>query len=184
MTTALSIAREFVRLSHDGEAPDPLSLPRLQWLLFLGQGWSLNVRRANLFPEKIHSRATGPQVQGIKHAVGAEAADAIGKRGLRGGHPLGEEEAAFVLAVWEAYRHLSVTGLSGLLPDVVSKTSAVIAETALSELVARLPVPEAIAAHRNTMERLEAAAKERLDALPPLDKEAFRAAAVRPKAAV
>ena len=61
MSTAVSVAREFVRLSFAGPEPDPLTGPRLQKLLYYAQAWHLALNGDPLFDERMRRGWMGPQ---------------------------------------------------------------------------------------------------------------------------
>ncbi len=79
MSTALSVARELVRLSFENAEPDPLTGPRLQKLLYYAQAWSLAARGCCLFPEPIQARRGGPVVRAVRPARGS----VVGPKDLR-----------------------------------------------------------------------------------------------------
>jgi uncharacterized phage-associated protein len=188
------VAGEFVRLSYTGREPDPLTRLRLQKLLYYAQGWSFVVRGANLFPDVIQARRFGPSVRSVESALPRDITDGvIGKKQLAGQHPLSEEVAAFVRAVWEAYRGYSASSLSQMAqedgpwretwgertPDAAGAET--IAPVAIADYFARQPVPGPISEHRNYRLEQERRAREEMAAMPPLDIEKFRALAPRAK---
>ncbi len=158
MADALSVAKELVRLSFAGTEADPLTNLRLQKLLYYAQAWSLVVRRANLFPEDIQVWRHGPAVRPVYKALPhGPKAGLITEADLRGAHPLDEEEAAFVRALWESYRRYSATQLAEMAraePPWIetrgaggAETGDVIRESALERHFQTQYIPDPIAAH-------------------------------------
>ena len=179
MATALSVARELVKLSASGPEPDPLTGLRLQKLLYYAQGWSLSIQGANLFAEPIQARRTGPAIRAVQGALprGAEMAS---KKAFADAPPLKKEEAAFVNAVWEAYRPFSAGRLAEMMQAEVpwrDADSEKIDDRALADWFDRQMVPAPLLAHRERRERMRQQAREELAAMPPLNLGAFAAAA-------
>jgi uncharacterized phage-associated protein len=193
VSTAASVACEFVRLSYAGAEPDPLTNLRLQKLLYYAQAWSLAVRGASLFPEKIQARRSGPVVRPVQSALARVVGDGVvGPKDLASAPPLDEEESAFVRAVWEAYRPFSASSLSEATREEAPWRQAwgeraaadagaeTIPAEAIADYFSRRPVPGPIAAHKRWRQEQERLARERLEAMPPLDFDAFAAMAARP----
>jgi uncharacterized phage-associated protein len=191
MTTALSVAKELIRLSYAGE-PQPLTPLSIQKLLYYAQGWSLALRDSDLFTEPIQARESGPVVGAVWKAL--PKAPALEKGDAKGGSPLDEEEAAFVKAVWGVYGQYS----PGRLTDMTRRESPwldawgggpkddtgrePITSEALYAYFSRRPVPSLLAAHTEYLQGLDRRAREEMAARPPLDEAVFMAKAVRHRA--
>ncbi len=188
MADALSVAREFVRLSLAGTEPDPLTNLRLQKLLYYAQGWSLALRSADLFAEEIQAWRSGPVVGKVYRALPhGKKAVFIEEDQLRKAHDLLPEETALVKAVWETYRRYSATQLGELARNeapwregsVDGGGAEVIPDQAVADHFDQQPVPAPLEAFRVELGRLEAEARAAITALPPIDMEAFAARAAR-----
>jgi uncharacterized phage-associated protein len=113
MAKALEVAKVYLELASAGVEADPISNLRLQKLLYYAQGWSLALRHAPAFSERIEAWALGPVVPDVYHALkhhgaGAIPADAILADSLE------DDDAGFVSEVWEAYKGFSATKLSAM----------------------------------------------------------------------
>jgi uncharacterized phage-associated protein len=188
---AVSVAREFVLLSHAGDEPDPLTPSRLQKLLYYAQGWSLAVRESCLFPEKILATRHGPAVRQVRPP--RTPAGVVTRDGFAAAPPLSEEQKGFVRAVWNTYRGLSASRLADMARDEAPWRSARGGRTAddlaapqislesLADHFDRQLVPAPLAAHAAFRQELDRAARAELASMPPLDIAAFRAAAPKPR---
>jgi uncharacterized phage-associated protein len=189
---ALSVAREFVRLSLAGSEPDPLTNLRLQKLLYYAQGWSLALRNANLFAEEIQARHQGPVVGKVYRALSqGQKAGVINERQLGKAHDLLPEEAALVKAVWETYRRYSATQLAELAHNEApwrmvwgdgladGRGAEAIPDQAIADHFDQQPVPAPLEAFRQHLGRMIAEAREAIAAMPPIDMKAFAARAAR-----
>jgi uncharacterized phage-associated protein len=115
VSQALSVAKEFVRLSYAGDEPDPLTHLRLQKLLYYAQAWSLVVRQSELFPEDVQAWRDGPVVPVVYHALpDGEGANAIPANHLADAPDPTPEDAEFVRRVWQAYNPYSALKLSAM----------------------------------------------------------------------
>ncbi len=190
MATALSIAKEFVRLSLDGEEVYFLTPLALQNLLYHAQGWSLAVRRADLFDETIQAWKCGPVVRELWDVLPKRPVP-ITPEHVHDGDALGRDERAFVQAVWEAYGRHSPPALAdmarreapwlaaraGLPADAPSDN--LIGNRVLWEHFERQAIPAPLAAYLRGFDELERKAAEELTA-EPLDEKAFLASIVNP----
>ncbi len=188
MTTALSVAKEFIRLSHAGDEPQPLTPLSVQKLLYYAQGWSLVIRDSDLFTEPIRAMKSGPVIRAVwkalpKDATALAGADAAGRL------PLDEEEAAFVKAVWEVYGQYAPGRLTEMTRGERPWLDAwgdkpkggpghePITGAALHDYFRRRPIPSRLAAHAGHLAELDRRAREEMAARPPLDEGAFLASA-------
>lgn len=112
MPNAKSVAKELVRLSLEGDDPDPLTNKRLQKLLYYAQAWSLVVRESELFPEDIQAWRWGPVVPDVYHSLPGQGANIIQGDAFADSPDLSADEAEFVSRVWEAYKPYSASELS------------------------------------------------------------------------
>ncbi len=104
-----------------------------------------------------------------------------------------EKDAAFVRAVWEAYRPFSASSLAESAREEApwrqawgeraadDAGSAPMPLEPIADYFARRPVPGPVAEHKRRREAREREAREELDRMPPLDFAAFKAMAPRRK---
>lgn len=166
MAKAAAVAREFVRRAR--AEGDPLVDRRLHALLYYAQGWSSVVRQQDLYPEDLRAGGDGPVVGGL-----IPLEELTGPPGLPAG------EAAFVGAVWDAYKRHSAIGLA----DMTRRESPWMAANGeitvdlLADFFAKQDMPAAIADYARAFQAEEAEAARRLAELPTLDVTRLRAAA-------
>jgi len=113
MSSAKSVAKELVRLSHEGSLPDPLTFYRLNCLVYYAQGWSLVLRDSEIFPDDIECLQEGPSVPAIRGAMGDRLIWHCVPRELFSQEPNldQKDEAVFLHYLWMAYAGLSPSGL-------------------------------------------------------------------------
>jgi uncharacterized phage-associated protein len=190
MSQAVSVAKEFVKLSLSGGEKDPLTNLRLQKLLYYAQAWSLVVRQSELFSDDLHAAATGPVVPTVfQKLAGASNDGPIPPMAFADVAELSEQEAEFVIGVWEAYKQFSATELSRLtLQDQPWKRARgdrppaegaqdTISVNELEEFFATRPMPAPFAAYYHEMRKREELAEKQLTELAPLDAGRLVAAA-------
>ena len=106
MSELLHVAREFVRLSLAEPRFGPMSVRRLQDLLWYSQVWSLLVRDSNFFPDGFRAGEHGPEIPCVFDSPAWDS-HLASLAGLAGESWLDEEEKAFVQAVWTHYGRLA-----------------------------------------------------------------------------
>ena len=113
MPRAVSVAKELVRLSYEGDEADPLTNLRLQKLLYYAQAWSLIVRGGELFPETLEAWRRGPVVVEVyQELAGDHSTNQISPVAFANQADLPGDVADFVRRVWDAYKRHSATQLS------------------------------------------------------------------------
>ncbi len=182
MSSAKAVAKELVRLSMSGPAPDPLTYTRLQSLFYYAQAWSLVLRNSELFPEEIECLPEGPVVPEIRddratvmacRVVSPESFDQ--EPGLDD-----EDEATFLLHLWAAYGDLSPSGLFSSIqaepPFLKGKqererggTGLLLMSDLEESFRRRYGMPAPLDAYRRMREEREKQAELAILSSPPLD---------------
>jgi len=179
---AVSVAKEFVRLSFAGTEPDPLTNLRLQKLLYYAQSWALVVREGELFPETLEAWRNGPVVPEVYRAFPQGFGAAPILDGAFADVPdLPATEAEFVRRVWEAYKGHSATQLAamthqelpwqkawGTRPSDGNGNDPITADD-MEAYFAKVAMPAPLAEYEHTLRREEEQARELLATLPQLD---------------
>ena len=206
MPLALSVAKEFTKLSLNGEEPDPLTNMRLQKLLYYAQAWSMVVRGTDLFPEELQAWRLGPVVPVVyKHCKNNEANPGIASclpsqsqekyrllplDDFEGIPDVSASIADFLANVWESYKfhsalalhkqtHTESPWLNAWGDRAKEETSNQrIEPDAMIRYFDSVVKPDAIERYSLAEEQREVAAREQLDALPRIDKSKFRQYAV------
>lgn len=113
--SAVEVARYLILLAASEEEAEPLTLSRLQKLLYYVQGWSLVERGAPLFSEPIEVWSLGPVVPAVWKLLAGHGKSPIpaGEGACRN---LSEEDGEFIRRVWESYRQYSASGLAEMAP--------------------------------------------------------------------
>lgn len=111
-TSAYDVAVYFLHLAASEEEADLLSHLRLQKLLYYAQAWSLANRDRPLFHEQIEAWTHGPVVRDVYRRF-ADCGDAL-LTPPTGQFHLSNDDKAFVLSVWDAYKDLSATALRNM----------------------------------------------------------------------
>jgi uncharacterized phage-associated protein len=186
MSAARSVARDLVRLSLTGPAPEALTFYRLHGLLYFAQAWSLVLRDSELFPDDLRAADTGPVVpdvlayQGdaaVWHAVPVEAFE-------REPDLDDKDEPDFLGRLWLSYGYLSTLGMHAEIqqdaPYLEAKSewmaggAGVIDVGALRESFARRSgIPTQLAEYQRARRQREKDAELAVLASPPLDREAI-----------
>jgi uncharacterized phage-associated protein len=188
MPSALSVAKEFVRLAYEAEGDDPVTNLRLQKLLYYAQGWSLAARRSQLFPEYIRGWRNGPVVTEVWSKFTGGGGRQITPDDVADVPDAPDPIKAFVGTVWESYKDYSAIGLVGLThaetpwkkawgdrPADGRGNDEVQLEDMEDYFCAR-EVPAEVRAFERRMEEEERLAEEALAAMPPLNLARFDAA--------
>lgn len=111
MAKALDVAKYLILLADAEEEPDCLSHLRLQKLLYYVQGWSLALRKTEIFPEGIEAWAHGPVVPDVYRHLKKYGSSSIPIEGWASPKNLSKTEQRFIESVWEAYKEYSATSL-------------------------------------------------------------------------
>ena len=181
MALALSVAREFVKLSLSGDEADPLTRFRLHKLLYYAQAWSLVVRESELFADDLEAWRNGPVVGAIHDSLPEVS---LGDE-LRDVPELVGDEAEFVGRVWSAYKRHSASRLSEMTRQEKPWLKAwregsgkdPISVTDLDDFFDHQAMPAPLAAYAHELRRKEEQARRALADLPPLDEGRLIAAA-------
>jgi uncharacterized phage-associated protein len=176
---ALSVAKEFVRLSFAGNEPDPLTNLRLQKLLYYAQAWSLVARACELFPEELMAWRHGPVVREVYRSLSDREDHLIGPEAFAGAADLPLPEAELVRAVWDAYKRFSATQLwtmthreppwkkawGGRPKDAAEGNP--ISLNDMDEYFANVAVPAPLARYEHALREAEKRAAAEVAAIPP-----------------
>ena len=111
MSPALDVACHLIRLAGSGAESDPLTNLRLQKLLYYVQGWALAALGRPIFRERIEAWTNGPVVVDVYHHFKEHGSDLISPDRVAEPAGVGDEDRAFIRAVWEAYKAHSATAL-------------------------------------------------------------------------
>jgi len=171
---ALSVAKEFVRLSLSGEEADPLSRLRLEKLLYYAQAWSLVIRQSELFADDVEAWRLGPVVPAVNDLLPDVS---ICDDEFSDAPDLGGDEADFVGPVWDAYKRHSATRLAEMTSEESPWRDAwangegkePISVIELEEYFAKQEMPAPLAAYAHERRRREEEAIRILADVPPLD---------------
>lgn len=115
-TTALDVARYLIALAGGEEEQELLTPMRLQKLLYYSQGWSLALRNAPLFSDRIEAWAHGPVVDAVYQQFKNVGGGTIPTDHGSDDH-LTEEEKSHIQSVWKTYRGYSAIALSDMTHD-------------------------------------------------------------------
>jgi uncharacterized phage-associated protein len=186
---AVSVAREFVRLSFSGDEADPLTNLRLQKLLYYAQAWSLVIRESELFSDDLEAWRCGPVVPAVYRALrDTQEANQINRDTFADAPDLEGEEAEFVGCVWDAYKEDSAIRLSDMTYQETpwlrawgdqpknGTANVPISVEDLEEFFARQTMPAPLAAYAHRLRKMEEEARQALAELPPLDADRLEAA--------
>jgi uncharacterized phage-associated protein len=111
MPSAFDVAYYLIRLAESGQESDPLTNLRLQKLLYYVQGWALAALRRPMFEERIEAWTNGPVVKKVCQHFKEYGRELISPAQAPTPDGLGNEDRAFIEAVWEAYKRHSATAL-------------------------------------------------------------------------
>lgn len=186
MANAIYVAREFIRLSLSGEEPDPLTLSRVEKLLYYTQAWSLVIRESEVFEDDLEASPLGPVVPSVHGEL--LGSDVPGSAFLSGGTEASVFEGElgdFLCRVWESYKHFSATRLLEMTradPPCCPASgdgaaNSLISMNELEDYFATCAIPAPLAVYLHQSRRAEEAAREYLRNAPPLDAEGLRAVA-------
>jgi uncharacterized phage-associated protein len=187
VSQVLSLAKELVKLSLQGDESDPLTHFRLQKLLYYAQAWSLVLRETELFPEEICAWKNGPVVEEVYQQLpDGRCAACIPENAFDSAPDPEPEDAAFLKHFWDAYSGYSASQLFRMthaeMPWQKTWTgrpneNAPIPVEDLAEYFGRQTVPAPLAAYRHDLRRREEEAEMKLLEIPPIDVGRFKAAA-------
>jgi uncharacterized phage-associated protein len=183
----LSLAKELVKLSLQGEESDPLTHFRLQKLLYYAQAWSLVLRETELFPEEIRAWQNGPVVEEVYREIpDGRCAAVVAENAFHSAPDVELEDAAFLKHFWDAYSGYSASQLYRMthseLPWQRSwknrpRGNSPIRVADIEEYFSRQPVPAPLAAYCHDLRKREEEAEMKLRQIPPIDVGRFKAAA-------
>jgi uncharacterized phage-associated protein len=155
-------------------------------LLYYAQAWSLVSRNSELFPEEIECSADGPVVPEIRDDPAAVTACQVVRREFFDQEPGldDEDEATFLLHLWEAYGYLSPSGLFASIqaepPFLKAQQErersgkGLLPMNELEESFRRRDsMPAPLAAYRRLREEREKQAELAILNSPPLDRSAI-----------
>ena len=111
MAAALNVAEYLIHLAASEDEPDPLSHLRLQKLMYYVQGWSLAIRNAPMFPDKIEAWAHGPVVAKLFLTFTDYKSDTIPSEIFWYSGGLRKGDRKCIEAVWDVYKKYSATSL-------------------------------------------------------------------------
>jgi uncharacterized phage-associated protein len=111
MARAIDVAKFLLYLAANEDEPDFLSHLRLQKLLYYVQGWSLALRDRPMFDERIEAWANGPVVRALYSTFANYGFQPIPPEHFDDGAELTDEEAEFIVSVWESYKGFSASSL-------------------------------------------------------------------------
>jgi uncharacterized phage-associated protein len=187
VSPVFSLAKELVRLSLQGDESDPLTLFRLQKLMYYAQAWSLVLRETELFPEEILAWKNGPVVDEVyRQLPEGQCAACVPEDAFDSAPDPEPEDAAFLKHVWDSYSGYSASQLYGMTHSETpwQKTwkdrptgHAPIPVEDIEEYFSRQTVPAPLAAYRHDLRRREMEAEMKLRQIPPIDVGGFKAAA-------
>ena len=187
MSQVLSVARELVKLSLQGDESDPLTHFRLQKLLYYAQAWSLVLRETELFPEEICAWKNGPVVEEVYRKLPDGGCAAYVPEDAFDSAPDPEpEDALFLKHFWEAYSAYSASQLYRMTHSEMpwQKTwegqpngNAPIPVEDIEDYFSRQTVPAPLAAYCHDLRRREEEAEMKLREIPPIDVGRFKVAA-------
>lgn len=117
----IKVANEFLRLAREGEPPRSLTALKLIKLVYIAHGWSLVYLPEPLVNEPAQAWQYGPVVPSLYHAVKRFGGRPIigPLQGDTDPQLLSVAAVGLIVAVYEAYGHLSAVQLSNMthLPD-------------------------------------------------------------------
>jgi uncharacterized phage-associated protein len=118
MARAFDVANYLIRLGTAEDEPQYLTHLQLQKLLYYTQGWSLALRDAPLFGERIEAWAHGPVVRDVYPAFAAYGSLPITSIVATTDDPgydcpsdLSDDECDLITAVWSVYKKYSASHL-------------------------------------------------------------------------
>lgn len=112
--SAVKVANEFLRLAAQEQRPiTPLQLIKL---VYISHGWSLGLLGSPLLNEQAQAWQYGPVIPSLYHAIKNYGASPISELIPGDSDPqvLSGQPTALINAVYNRYKHLSGTQLSGL----------------------------------------------------------------------
>ena len=104
MAAAKDVAAFLTFLAHNGVEEDLLTHLRLQKLLYYVQGWSLALRGAPMFTDRVEAWAHGPVVPTIYQTLRDSGSKPFRIDAEPNDFNMSDEERAFVSEVWEEYK--------------------------------------------------------------------------------
>ena len=190
MSQVLSVAKELLKLSLSGDEKAPLTVLRLQKLLYYAQAWSSIVRESELFSDELQAWRHGPVVPAVHRTLAdGEEVHSIRADALAIVPDLSAEEAEFVRRVWEAYGQYSALQLSTMTCAEMPWRKAwgdrpkdgcgddAIALVDLEEFFGTQAMPASLAEYRHELRKREKEAERELAELPPLEIDQLTAGA-------
>lgn len=111
MPSAFDVAYHLIHLAGSGKESDPLTNLRLQKLLYYVQGWALAALGRPMFEERIEAWTNGPVVKRVYQHFKEHGRELISPEQAPTPDGVGDEDRAFIKAVWEAYKRHSATAL-------------------------------------------------------------------------
>lgn len=111
MATALQAAKYLILLSGNDPEGEYMSPMRVQKLLYYAQGWSLALRNAPLFEERIQAWAWGPVVPKVYRAFKEYGRKGIPTEAI-GNIRIPDDDRELLDAVWKEYKCFSAIRLS------------------------------------------------------------------------